>query len=90
MATPEHRVDALHALFDAQAALSDRIRHPAGGLVPLQVGREHRPCRVCGVKGRGPGLASGQECPGSVRTTTSAPENEGQEGDDQEGEDEPH
>ncbi len=85
---PEHRVNPLHTLFDAQAALSDGIGHPAGGLVPLQVGHEHRPRRMRAVKGGGPGLATGQHGPGSVRTLTSGPENEGHEGDDQEREDE--
>jgi hypothetical protein len=41
VATAEHRVDALHAFFNAQATLSDRLRDEARGLVSLEVGCEH-------------------------------------------------
>jgi hypothetical protein len=41
VATAEHRIDALHTFFNAQATLCDRLRDEARGLVSLEVGCEH-------------------------------------------------
>jgi hypothetical protein len=42
VAAAQHRVDALHAFFNAQATLSDRLRDEARGLVSLKIGCQHR------------------------------------------------
>ncbi len=75
VATTEHSVDALHAFFKAQAALSDRPRDEVRGFVSLAVGREHwryrlSPQRV-GSRGSSPGLATDQKSLGPVRTPAS-------------------
>ena len=41
VATTEHSVDAQHAFFEAQAALSDRLRDEVRGFVSLAVRCEH-------------------------------------------------
>ena len=81
VAAAEHSVDALHALFNAQAALADRPREEARGLVSLPVGCKHRGYGASRPRGDPHGSSSGaapaQTGPGPVRTPASGSYEEG-------------